>query len=49
MFDLCHRTGNCYRLCGAVLGYVNIRRVANIKLVEVIGEHAILCDWKDPG
>jgi hypothetical protein len=38
-----------FKLCSAVFGYVSMSGEANIKLVEAVGEHAILYDWKDPG
>ena len=46
MRDLCHRAGNYYRLCSAVLGYVSMSQEANIKLLVVIGEHTMFVTRK---
>ena len=35
------------RLHSSVLGYVYMSTGADIKFVELVGEHTILCDCKD--
>lgn len=45
--DLCHKRWNCARLHSCVLGYVYMSAGADIKLVELVGEHTTLCDYKD--
>jgi hypothetical protein len=49
MYELCHRSWKYHRLYSAVLGYVSMSEEANIKLVELVGKHSILYDWKDTG
>jgi len=45
----CHRSWKYHKLYSALLGYVSMSEEANIKLVELVGKHSILYDWKDPG
>jgi hypothetical protein len=45
--DLCHRRWKYARLHSSVLGYVHVSAGADIKLVKLVGEHTILCDYKD--
>jgi len=45
--DLCHKRWKYARLHSSVLGYVYVSAGADIKLVELVGEHTILCDYKD--
>jgi hypothetical protein len=45
---ICHRRRKFQGLYPAVLGYVSMSEEANVKLVELVGEHPILYDWTDP-
>ena len=47
MHDLCHKRRKYARLHSSVLVYVYVSSEADIKLVELVGEHTILCDYKD--
>ena len=47
MHDLCHKRQKYARLQSSALGYVYMSAGADIKLMELVGEHTILCDYKD--
>jgi len=47
--EMCHSSWKYHKLYSAVLGYVSMSQEAVIKLVELVGKHSILYDWKDPG
>jgi hypothetical protein len=49
MYDPCHRRGKYGGLYSAVLRYVTMREEPNIKPEQLVEEHSIFYNLKDPG